>query len=367
VPITDTTTNRAYQKPNVANALSDDVGRIRAGLDSIDTDVAALIERVNIATNGAASTPPGMFSGTWFTGGTATTTKPQLLIEPTGTASTAWNTAGTGLGVNAPSGFTGRILDLQVAAVSSFVVTGSGRTVVGGTSNLTDRQGSTNRPGSLTIYQASGSTGVIIQTQQTSATDAVGGRLSLQRFISSSTAVSLSDEYGSVGFGGSGGGGATSDRKSALIACLCDGTASSTSMPGRVVISTTQDGTTTLTEALRITHDRVSCYNQATPTAVNSTATLAVADLKTGIITSTSAAATDMTLPTGTNTEAGFNGIYTNMTFLWSVINTGPSLVRILDGTGHTVTGSNSVAAGTSARFASRRTASNTFVCYRLS
>jgi len=42
VPITDTTTNRAYQKPNIANALSDDVSRIRTALDSIDTDVSAV-------------------------------------------------------------------------------------------------------------------------------------------------------------------------------------------------------------------------------------------------------------------------------------------------------------------------------------
>jgi hypothetical protein len=68
--------------------------------------------------NGAASAPPGTFTGTWFTGGTATTTKPQVLIEPTGTTSTAWSTAGTGLGVNAASGFAGRLLDLQINGTS---------------------------------------------------------------------------------------------------------------------------------------------------------------------------------------------------------------------------------------------------------
>jgi hypothetical protein len=59
------------------------------------------------STNGAASAPPMALTGTWFTGGTSTTTKPQFLIEPAGTTSTNWSTAGTGLGVNAPSGFTG--------------------------------------------------------------------------------------------------------------------------------------------------------------------------------------------------------------------------------------------------------------------
>jgi hypothetical protein len=64
--------------------------------------------------NGAASAPPGTFTGTWFTGGTSTTTKPQVVIEPTGTTSTGWSTSGTGLGVNAASGFAGNLLDLQI-------------------------------------------------------------------------------------------------------------------------------------------------------------------------------------------------------------------------------------------------------------
>jgi hypothetical protein len=76
--------------------------------------------------NGAASAPPGTFTGTWFTGGTATTTKPQLLIEPSGATSTAWSTAGTGFGVNAASGFAGNLLDLQVNGTSKFNVTSTG-------------------------------------------------------------------------------------------------------------------------------------------------------------------------------------------------------------------------------------------------
>ena len=72
--------------------------------------------------NGAASAPPGAFTGTWFTGGTATTTKPQVVIEPTGTTSTAWSTSGTGFGVNAASGFAGRLLDLQLNGTSNFAV-----------------------------------------------------------------------------------------------------------------------------------------------------------------------------------------------------------------------------------------------------
>jgi hypothetical protein len=76
--------------------------------------------------NGAASEPPGAFTGTWFTGGTATTTKPQVLIEPAGTTSTTWSTSGTGLGVNAASGFSGNLLDLQVDGSSKLEVDTTG-------------------------------------------------------------------------------------------------------------------------------------------------------------------------------------------------------------------------------------------------
>lgn len=78
----------------------------------------AVCTTFSINGNGAASAPPGKVIGTWFTGGSATTTKPQFLIEPTGTTSTGWATNGTGLGVNAPTGFNGNLMDLQVAGVS---------------------------------------------------------------------------------------------------------------------------------------------------------------------------------------------------------------------------------------------------------
>jgi len=76
--------------------------------------------------NSATSVPIQRLTGTWFTGGTGTTTKPHVLVEPTGATSTAWNTAGTGIGVNAASGFTGDLLSLQTNGVSAFRVTSAG-------------------------------------------------------------------------------------------------------------------------------------------------------------------------------------------------------------------------------------------------
>lgn len=82
--------------------------------------------------NATASSPAKAFTGTWFTGGTATTTKPQVLVEPTGTTSTTWSTAGTGFGVNAASGFAGNLLDLQVNGSRIFSIGWNG--VLTGTS-----------------------------------------------------------------------------------------------------------------------------------------------------------------------------------------------------------------------------------------
>ncbi len=80
--------------------------------------------------NGALSSgagPGATFNGTWITGGSATTTKPYFLIEPTGTTSTGWSTNGTALGINADNAFTGNLIDVQKNGTSQFKVTSSGR------------------------------------------------------------------------------------------------------------------------------------------------------------------------------------------------------------------------------------------------
>ena len=76
--------------------------------------------------NGAAGQPTALFSGTPYTAGTATSNKPAVLIEPTGTTSNAWSTSGTLLGVNAASGSTA---DLIVACTNS-ASSGNGRFTV---------------------------------------------------------------------------------------------------------------------------------------------------------------------------------------------------------------------------------------------
>ncbi len=138
-------------------------------------------------------------------------------------------------------------------------------------------------------------------------------------------------------------------------------------MPGRLVFSTTADGAVSPTEQLRISNGGTVIYNQPAPAAVDVTATLTVANLTAKIITSSTAAAVTMTLPTGTLMDGGFSGLYNNMAFEWSVINTGATnAVTVQGGASHTLVGSGTVAANNSQRFLSRRTAATTWVTYRL-
>lgn len=125
---------------STAQATANGLRVLKAG----DTMTGQLIN----STNGAASTPPVLVSGTWFTGGTATTTKPQSLVEPSGTTSTGWSTSGTGVGVNAATGFGGNLIDLQVAGSSKFKVSSAGGITVpsgGGTGEISDSAGSNFR------------------------------------------------------------------------------------------------------------------------------------------------------------------------------------------------------------------------------
>lgn len=93
------------------------------------TGIQTFNDRIIGAVNGALSAPAETLIGTWITGGTATTTKPMFLIEPTGTTSTAWSTSGTGIGVNAASGFVGRMIELQLNGSQLFFVNFAGACV----------------------------------------------------------------------------------------------------------------------------------------------------------------------------------------------------------------------------------------------
>jgi len=89
--------------------------------------------------NGAASTPAALYSGTWYTGGTGTTTHPQFEIKQSGaTSSTTWNTNGTAFGIN-QSG-TADFANFMVNGVSNFKVDYSGSV----TANIINSKGQLN-------------------------------------------------------------------------------------------------------------------------------------------------------------------------------------------------------------------------------
>lgn len=110
--------------------------------------------------------------------------------------------------------------------------------------------------------------------------------------------------------------------------------------------------------------------SQGAPTAIAATATLTITQLLTAIVTTSGTVAIILTLPTGTLTDAGITGpaLPVNGSFDWAVINTGTSsgAVTVAAGTGHTLVGGAALAIGTSAGFRTRKTATNTFVTYRV-
>ena len=82
---------------------------------------------ITLSLAGAAGVAPVAVTGSWFVG-----TTPQVLIQPSTATTGAWSANGTGLGVNAASGFTGNLLDLQVNGSSTLNVSGAGVVTIQG-------------------------------------------------------------------------------------------------------------------------------------------------------------------------------------------------------------------------------------------
>jgi len=117
--------------------------------------------------------------------------------------------------------------------------------------------------------------------------------------------------------------------------------------------------------------DGYRIFLQQTPNAQTASVTLTLANLLTEIITSTSASAVALTLPTGTASQTApfLTVAISNQAFDWTIINLGSSFgaVTLTANTGYTIVGSATVAIGTSARWRSVNTATNTWVAYRIS
>jgi hypothetical protein len=110
-----------------------------------------------------------------------------------------------------------------------------------------------------------------------------------------------------------------------------------------------------------------TCRN--VPTNSNVTATATAASLLDGLRTGTPTANIDLQVPTGTNMDAAFQELQANQSFEWSVINLAAAthVITVTANTDHAVVGNMAVAAATSGRFLTRKTAANTFITYRIS
>lgn len=115
------TANRVYTLPDATTTI--------AGLAVAQTWTAAQTN----STAGAASTPSALFSGTIFSGGSGTTTKPLVLIETAGATSTGWySTGGTMFGVNCASGFVGYVVDFQANGLTKWRIDNAGNVIQAG-------------------------------------------------------------------------------------------------------------------------------------------------------------------------------------------------------------------------------------------
>jgi len=130
----------------------------------------------------------------------------------------------------------------------------SGRLLVGTSTNLGTAEGYEPR------FQVAGSTqGASIGRYQ--ASNPYGAQLYLQRSksdtVGAHTVMASGDEVGYISFEGSDG---TAFKRAAAISAVVDGTPGANDMPGRLVFSTTADGASSPTEAMRINNAGVTSF-----------------------------------------------------------------------------------------------------------
>lgn len=104
---------------------------------------------------------------------------------------------------------------------------------------------------------------------------------------------------------------------------------------------------------------------QREPVAINAAGAIPTSALANGLISSNSLLGITCTLPTGTLTEA-MSDFRMDDSFDWSVMAIGLFGFTVGASAGHTIVGSATVGSGTSGEFRTRKTATNTFVTYRI-
>ncbi len=108
-----------------------------------------------------ASTPTIKIVGSPYTAGSATTNKPEFLMENAAT-STAWSTAGSFLGINSIPSFTGNFIDVKLNNTPMFLVNSSGSIGIG-----TSSPANPTMPG-ITLKASPGNAAILTETSTAS-------------------------------------------------------------------------------------------------------------------------------------------------------------------------------------------------------
>jgi hypothetical protein len=103
------------------------------------------------------------------------------------------------------------------------------------------------------------------------------------------------------------------------------------------------------------------------PTTKTGAGTLTIAELLTGIIDCGGGSGYNLSLPSGTSVDAGVvSGLAVDNAFEWSLVNRGGGTVTVVTGVNNTMTGSGAVAVSSSGLFRTRKTATNSYITYRI-
>lgn len=159
------------------------------------------------------------------------------------------------------------------AATERARIDSSGRLLVGTSTSRSVQDFAGNGPESLIQIEAANSNAIMSIISAGTADASRGGTLSLGRHRNATvgatpTVVQSGDLLGAICFAG--GDGTDMLTKGASIACQVDGTPGADDMPGRLVFSVTADEASSPTEAVRISQNRVTQFqNDIIPGADN--------------------------------------------------------------------------------------------------
>lgn len=265
----------------------------------------------------------------------------------------------------APSGTAGA----TVTFTQAMTLDASGRLIRGATAGVTSSSGAITGIETLAGDTAGSSIGQYAFAT-TNAAPLLEMGFSRNATVGSQTVVTANDVLGAIRFSGSDG---TNFVRAAQIVGVVDGTPGTNDMPGRLVFSTSADGSATPTERMRIdsagnvlTSTGAQVVWAPAPASISTTATLTNANIQAQIINTTGTSYT-VTMPLGTTLETLISWTNVDLGYNFTVINTASGTITMAVNTGVTSLGGLTIATGVSAQFRIRRTAANTFILYRLS